>query len=304
MNIILINSGCGEDYLADLFTTAMLCKSGSKIISNYIPDYLCDTYANASRLYGRGYTAFCSVPSFLLTTGRVTTDTIDDIVNMISRDRQGKYHVVYTSIWRFSDEIHRFLGSELRDRCSVIALDGEDHTMIHPAQKLPITYFKRELDNGSSSIRPISFRLPVYGLPYLSQGETYIPEKLQITAPCDPRYRKSYVYTTQPMYYRQYSTSLFAVTTKKGGWDCLRHYEILANHCLPYFPGIEDKPPSTMADYPVDLQVESNKLYESLSLSPKVIDDEFCNCYRILLRDFLTHFYQNFTSIAYTNILK
>lgn len=29
-------------------------------------------------------------------------------------------------------------------------------------------------------------------------------------------------------YYDDYSRSYFAVTRRKGGWDCMRHYEILA----------------------------------------------------------------------------
>jgi hypothetical protein len=29
---------------------------------------------------------------------------------------------------------------------------------------------------------------------------------------------------------------------KKGGWDCLRHYEIIGNGCMPYFENIEKCP--------------------------------------------------------------
>lgn len=36
-------------------------------------------------------------------------------------------------------------------------------------------------------------------------------------------------------YHKMYQNSLFALTKKKGGWDCLRHYEILANGCIPIF---------------------------------------------------------------------
>ena len=62
-------------------------------------------------------------------------------------------------------------------------------------------------------------------------------------------------------YYEQYSRSLFATTTRKGGWDCLRHYEILKNNCLPFFPKIEEKPRLTMFNYPVKLQKKSQYIF-------------------------------------------
>jgi hypothetical protein len=36
----------------------------------------------------------------------------------------------------------------------------------------------------------------------------------------------------------------------KAGWDCLRHYEIMANWCLPYFRAFEACPPTIMAKLP------------------------------------------------------
>jgi hypothetical protein len=50
---------------------------------------------------------------------------------------------------------------------------------------------------------------------------------------------------------------------KKAGWDCMRHYEIIANVCFPYFVNIEDCPPNTMTLWPKDLLKEGNKLYDT-----------------------------------------
>eukprot|EP00754_Rhynchopus_humris_P015468 Rhum_TRINITY_DN14441_c4_g2::Rhum_TRINITY_DN14441_c4_g2_i1::g.89281::m.89281 len=36
-------------------------------------------------------------------------------------------------------------------------------------------------------------------------------------------------------YFNEYRHSYYCVTRKKKGWDCLRHYEILATGCVPYF---------------------------------------------------------------------
>jgi hypothetical protein len=46
------------------------------------------------------------------------------------------------------------------------------------------------------------------------------------------------------------SRSLFAVTFKKSGWDCMRHLEIMAAGALPVFTDIADLPAGTMAAYP------------------------------------------------------
>ena len=70
-------------------------------------------------------------------------------------------------------------------------------------------------------------------------------KKYNILAPNDPRFTNSYIFKERK-YYEQYSRSLFATTTRKGGWDCLRHYEILRNNCLPFFPNIEKKPKLTI----------------------------------------------------------
>ncbi|CAF1498185.1 unnamed protein product, partial [Rotaria sordida] len=36
-------------------------------------------------------------------------------------------------------------------------------------------------------------------------------------------------------YRRLYSTAYFAITMKKSGWDCNRHYEIISSGTMPFF---------------------------------------------------------------------
>lgn len=50
-----------------------------------------------------------------------------------------------------------------------------------------------------------------------------------------------------------YRASRFAETKKKGGWDCLRHYEILANGCIPVFENIIDCPQDSLVTFPKEL---------------------------------------------------
>ena len=45
-------------------------------------------------------------------------------------------------------------------------------------------------------------------------------------------------------YYADLRASRFGVTTKRAGWDCLRHYELAANGCVPCFRDLDRKPGS------------------------------------------------------------
>ena len=58
-------------------------------------------------------------------------------------------------------------------------------------------------------------------------------------------------------YNKMYQNALFAHTTKKGGWDCLRHYEILANGCIPLYKNLENCPSLTLTTFPKTLLLEA-----------------------------------------------
>ena len=91
-----------------------------------------------------------------------------------------------------------------------------------------------------------------------------IPYKTKLLSNLIPGKLDTYIYNNETDYYEEYRKSYFATTTKKGGWDCMRHYEILANGCIPYFPNIENCPVNTMALLPKNLILEGNNLYNSV----------------------------------------
>jgi hypothetical protein len=103
---------------------------------------------------------------------------------------------------------------------------------------------------------PITFSIPS------SKIVDRLPEKTKLLSSLIPGNLSTYVYATEEEYYAEYRTSCFAMTTKKAGWDCLRHYEILANGCVPYFPDLQNCPPNTLSRLPKDLLLEGNALYE------------------------------------------
>jgi hypothetical protein len=104
------------------------------------------------------------------------------------------------------------------------------------AQRLPIL----------KDVRPTAFSVPeekVY------DGGT---EKTQLFArdivdpelkDCAPtRTQAEYLFRDEADYYADIRRSSFGITLKRGGWDCLRHYEIAANGAVPCFRDLEDKP--------------------------------------------------------------
>ena len=59
-------------------------------------------------------------------------------------------------------------------------------------------------------------------------------------------------------YNQSYRESRFAITHKKGGWDCLRHYEIMANGCIPIFKNLNTCPPLILTTFPKELIIDAN----------------------------------------------
>jgi len=55
----------------------------------------------------------------------------------------------------------------------------------------------------------------------------------------------TYAFDSEAAYYRDLARSRFAITTRRGGWDCLRHYEIAAAGAVPCFRQLEAKPASS-----------------------------------------------------------
>jgi hypothetical protein len=95
--------------------------------------------------------------------------------------------------------------------------------------------------------RPISFSVPEELI------VTEIPAKSQLmfdhvvdahTARLLPGSSVAPPYASESEYFQALRRSRFAVTCKRAGWDCLRHYEIAASGCVPCFRFLDRKPPA------------------------------------------------------------
>jgi hypothetical protein len=109
-----------------------------------------------------------------------------------------------------------------------------------------------------------------------------VPEKTQLQSFVVPDRSYSFGPGEQHLYYKEYQRSRFAITRKKGGWDCMRHYEILANGCIPIFENLENCPYFTMTTFPKELVLKANR-----ELLPW--DDSYIPKYNEIVTQLLDH---------------
>lgn len=290
LKLLVISQETGPDYLADLVFQGLIGCDQVHIDTNYFADYLSSSFSDLQKIYGRGFTAF----------GNISDNYSQKIVRVCSANEirasivQRKYDlIIYLSIQRNSQHLSDC--AQYYSNREIVVLDGEDNTDICTDLLDKVTYYKRELDLDDSRLHPISFRVPKIKI---SDGPY---NKTCFVAPCDPRDRSSYVFYTEESYYEQYRRSYFAYTMKKGGWDCLRHYEIVMNGCLPVFLEVEKIPHRTLVDYPKQLQKEANSLFSEMLFST-INRYHFEAQYRRLVGEFNNWLRENGTVDAYLKI--
>ncbi len=159
--------------------------------------------------------------------------------------------IIYGSIKRCKD-YYDLVTKHYPDN-KIVLIDGNDETELDPLYKKHL-YFKRELVEKHPNLRPITFALPT---PKLSNP---FKNKTQEYATCIPGQSETYIFKDEKPYYEDYQKSYYGVTMKKAGWDCMRHYEILGNYCIPYFIDLEDCPQDTLSNFPKELLLEAREL--------------------------------------------
>ena len=166
--------------------------------------------------------------------------------------------IIYGAIKRCKD--YYDLVSKYYPSNKIILIDGNDETELDPLYHKHL-YFKRELVEEHKNLLPITFGIPTSKLAIPNTNKT------QEYATCIPGQPKTYIFKSEQPYYEDYQKSYYGVTMKKAGWDCMRHYEILGNYCMPYFVGLEDCPKNTLANLPKELLLEARNLTENFDES-------------------------------------
>ena len=125
------------------------------------------------------------------------------------------------------------------------------------------------------------------------------PHKIQDFAPLFPCKSGKHIFGAheEDAYHQMYRQSYFAYSYKKASWDCLRHYEILANGSIPFFPDLTRCPEGVLDNLPKNLILEAMSL---AGVSANEIDfSKFpTEQYFDLLEKVLTHTRQNLTTKA------
>ncbi len=233
MKVLYLSKGDHVDYQDDCLCIGLKELFGADVVDINKREHMYTSYdpVAASKLYGMG-----------MSVTRVLEDLEVDRTDIGSKIKNNYFDlVVYGSIWRCSDYFDMIL--QYMPKNKVVIVDGEDERNIHPLSRYGTPYFKRELITATNIIKPISFAIPTCKL-------NFSGEKTRDIAICDPNDRSTYIYKNEKDYYAGYGEARFGKTMCKAGWDCMRHYEILANGCIPLFHNISECPLMTMEYFP------------------------------------------------------
>lgn len=242
MTILYLTSS-GEDYLQDQILLGLREVLADQVLDHPRKSVL---YQNckvpAQKLYGRGFTIW----KFLRDI-QVNRNDVDQ------RIKAGEFNtLIFGNIWRQRNEFQRFRSKRyLRHHFHQVAfLDGEDHNHTYlPALPYGL-YFKREFGKiiRFPRCRRINFSIPEVKIrPQPIQKDQLFAKHCQ----CEEAYKlaqiqehcqRSYLFEEEDHYYLDLARSHYAVTMKKQGWECMRHYEIAANHTVPCFYQLDHKP--------------------------------------------------------------
>jgi hypothetical protein len=244
MKILFITNASGPDYMSDMVFHGGKTSFGKDFYETEKMWYMYDNITNKQNLYGKGFTMYGRIPHSLY------NPLPGNVVNLIQEKFFDK--IIYGSIWRCS--FYFDLVTKIYNKNDVIIIDGEDEMdNINYGVLFGGKYFKREYNKSIDGVYPINFGIPEE----LIIDEVGYKEKL--ISDIIPNYNKNYTFDNEKEYYDEYSKSWYAHTQKKGGWDCLRHYEIMMNGCVPIFDNLEECPLNTLSFLPKKEIIDFNK---------------------------------------------
>lgn len=211
----------------------------------YYDDLNIEGYDPVGKVSGNGFSIFGTLPNDKHID---RTDIKNKIINRY-------FDYIIFQRCDFSYELEEIVFQEYPSN-KIILLDGHDVDYLFSERIGKGIYFKREFTQYSSKVYPISFAFPKEKI------NLYDIEKNQIFSSIIPGETTlgTYKFISEKEYYEEYSKSYFALTMKKSGWDCMRHYEIIANKCLPIFQNIEMCPEETMKTLPKKIFLKINNI--------------------------------------------
>jgi hypothetical protein len=273
--VLFINSNY-EDYLADGVFHGLRTIAGADVVDFPKAEYLYETAGAGvrSRARGGGFTLYGLLPDLAVDRDRVFFRALDGEFDL----------VVFGAIWHtfglWSEWGPRLKAARVR----MAVLDGADAFKPYPYSWfwwrkpywwfLPrahnrALYFKRELTPGtrwyasylslpprlarSLQIRPIAFAIPAEKIVVMAPGKDKDFARHVVDPELAPRIggQLDPPFISEDDYREDLQRSRFGITTKRAGWDALRHYEIAGNGAVPCFRDL-DRKHSTCAPFGLD----------------------------------------------------
>lgn len=128
-----------------------------------------------------------------------------------------------------------------------------------------LEYFEHRVPMSINRTYPLGYGFPAFKMNLDSSKYTLSRQKktLSVIVPSDHN-SQSVTFDTEQAYYEEYSSSFFAFTFKKAGWECMRHYEIMSNGAIPLFLDIAHCPEHAVVSLPKQLLQCINKVVHSI----------------------------------------
>ncbi len=217
----------------------------------------------------------------LFTLWRTLPDIPIDRSDIIYKVKKGLFDLIIISSVHRVQPIFKTLLPYLKKNNTII-IDGEDVNAVVRFAALRFLYFKREL-TPKTSYYFLYKTIP----PFIYNAVRLYPSTIVPAAFCIPKEKikeditpssketlfqshivdneivsselfeknnttMGYLFDNEADYYTNIQKAKFGITTKRGGWDCLRHYEIAANGAVQCFKQLSQKPktcaPHSLAD--------------------------------------------------------
>jgi hypothetical protein len=276
MKVLFVSSGFDQDYQCDMLFHGLKSLNDIEVYETSDLWYMFDDMNSEKKgkLYGRGF----SIYGLLDNKSRNYEDkrVIEEKINSRWYD-----FIIYAQIKR--DDSYIDLVKKIYSKNEIAIVDGQDHQYLLRKYFGIGMYFKRELTDkdAKKGALPISFAIPG------SKITETVPAKSKDWGSIIPGKKSTYIFFNEADYYKDYQESKYGLTMKKAGWDCLRHYEILANGCIPYFEKIEKCPGFTLTSLPKDFIYRSNLLIKSNKMTEKLVS-EYIHFYLEWTKKYLT----------------
>jgi len=198
-------------------------------------------YGDFPSMYGRGFTVWSKPIPEVPAAARQLKDEVD--------------LVIYSCYRRQMPIDWRVLVRNKTKAPRVVYLDGYDDPFIDPERR---PYFKRELMATEPGVLPTGFCVPDRLVRPLDPSAK---TQLHQTHVQDTEFTSEtgYKFTEEKDYYDDLARSFFGITMRKGGWDCTRHYEILAAGTVVMFKQYDEKPAACSPQCPHFISYKDKK---------------------------------------------